>query len=177
MKRLHQWPSDHLAIGATFSFRNQGTSNGKEAEPAKVNDESRSDHSNKSTSAGDPPSKDEPVGSQIENTVTGDGNAEKTDPPAILEEQQILSGVPPIPSNDMSELFCMPLGGAAPPPPITNPQANEPQFPSQQHGQRCDCGCVPAVPSLFEMAEQRKLRKQRREQKQRELAAAAAAEN
>ena len=51
---------------------------------------------------------------------------------------------------DDSFAFCGFLGnGQAPPPP-------PPVLPSMAHGQRCDCGCVPAVPSLFEMAELRK---------------------
>lgn len=47
---------------------------------------------------------------------------------------------------------------------------NETQFPpgnsSQQHDKRCDCGCVPKIPSLFEMAE---LRRQARLKKQGRL--------
>jgi hypothetical protein len=44
-------------------------------------------------------------------------------------------------------IFCSPLGvDQAPPPPP----------PPVVHAERCPCGCVPAVLSLFEMAELRK---------------------
>lgn len=49
-------------------------------------------------------------------------------------------------------VFCAPLGQSTLPPMV------------QVHNQRCDCGCVPAIPSLFEMAE---LRKQAKLAKQR----------
>jgi hypothetical protein len=49
-------------------------------------------------------------------------------------------------------LFCAPTGQEAPappPPPV-------PQMLPNMHGQRCACGCVPNILSLFEMAELRK---------------------
>lgn len=52
--------------------------------------------------------------------------------------------------NDETNLFCAPIGSV--------PQATE-QIQlkvSQAHGRRCDCGCIPPVPSLFEMAELRR---------------------
>ena len=68
-------------------------------------------------------------------------------------------------------LFCAPLGSgdapAPPPPPAammmsmmqtvatsggTGPSSTNPK----RHAPRCDCGCVPPIPSLFEMAELRK---------------------
>ena len=48
-------------------------------------------------------------------------------------------------TEDSKDLICAPLGsGTAIPPAI------------RFHGQRCDCGCVPNIPSLLEMAERRK---------------------
>ncbi|CAB9499550.1 expressed unknown protein [Seminavis robusta] len=44
-------------------------------------------------------------------------------------------------------LTCGPIGEGSAPPPIPAVQA---------HGKRCACGCVPAILSLFEMAELRK---------------------
>lgn len=35
-------------------------------------------------------------------------------------------------------------------------------FAQKQHEPRCDCGCVPAIPSLFEMAERRKQARERK---------------
>lgn len=46
---------------------------------------------------------------------------------------------------DTSLEFCAPIGGAPP----------QYLFP-KRHGERCACGCVPDIPSLFEMAELRK---------------------
>jgi hypothetical protein len=43
--------------------------------------------------------------------------------------------------------YCSALGGNKVPPPPPPPVV---------HGERCPCGCVPAVLSLFEMAELRK---------------------
>jgi hypothetical protein len=52
--------------------------------------------------------------------------------------------------------FCMPTG-AAPPPPLPIPAPA-----TTVHKPRCDCGCVPNILSMFEMAA---LRKQARLQK------------
>ena len=61
-----------------------------------------------------------------------------------------------VPPPVIEDLFCSPLNGASPPPPPPPIQ--------QQHGERCDCGCVPNVMSLFEMAEMRKRRAAARRQ-------------
>jgi len=53
-------------------------------------------------------------------------------------------------STDEPQVFCAPLG--SPPPAAAIP-----------HGARCDCGCVPAIPSLFEMAALRRKAKEQRE--------------
>lgn len=53
--------------------------------------------------------------------------------------------------------FCMPVNGTVSlPVPIPTLVAGSIPAMKQQHGQRCDCGCVPNVMSLFEMAEMRK---------------------
>lgn len=54
--------------------------------------------------------------------------------------------------------FCVPTGnGMSPPPPPPVPT-----LPTNEHRPKCDCGCVPQIKSLFEMAE---LRKQARRKK------------
>ena len=59
-----------------------------------------------------------------------------------------------------TELICGGTGGLnQSPPPLV------PVQPTQAHPVRCACGCVPAVLSLFEMAELRKKAKQEREAK------------
>jgi hypothetical protein len=68
-----------------------------------------------------------------------------------------------------SMLFCAPTGGSAATQATTNPTpaasaniapaptiAMPTDTPNVQHGQRCACGCVPNVLSMFEMAELRK---------------------
>eukprot|EP00977_Amphora_coffeiformis_P029799 scaffold42806_cov237-Amphora_coffeaeformis.AAC.3 len=56
-----------------------------------------------------------------------------------------------------------------PPAPSKDPPALRPQdvmsmmtFAQSPHKPRCDCGCVPAIPSLFEMAERRKQARERK---------------
>jgi hypothetical protein len=49
--------------------------------------------------------------------------------------------------------FCLPANGS---PTFPMPVPGMPVLPTSQHGQRCACGCVPNVLSLFEMAELRK---------------------
>ena len=57
------------------------------------------------------------------------------------------------PSNSIQ--YCLPANGESTSLSIeTNLQAMNGQ--TSSHGQRCGCGCVPAVPSLFEMAELRR---------------------
>jgi hypothetical protein len=48
--------------------------------------------------------------------------------------------------------FCMPLGAAPPP----SQPASASTSTSSEHKPRCDCGCVPPIKSMFEMAELRK---------------------
>jgi hypothetical protein len=54
-------------------------------------------------------------------------------------------------SREEVPLFCAPVDSQSAPPPPPPPQPT-----SIMHGQRCGCGCVPNILSLFEMAELRK---------------------
>jgi len=71
-----------------------------------------------------------------------DDSATTTNPSASAEEEEDTEQQP--------LLFCAPVMG------VTAPAA------VVQHGLRCACGCVPAIPSLFEMAA---MRQQARQQK------------
>jgi hypothetical protein len=68
---------------------------------------------------------------------------------AAAAQKDSENGIQPGPELADAALFCVPLqeGTSAPPPPQIVPIA---------HGQRCACGCIPKIPSLFEMAELRK---------------------
>jgi uncharacterized protein with PIN domain len=54
-------------------------------------------------------------------------------------------------AEDMAEFSCS-LLGSGPPPPLRPPVP----VASAVHNARCNCGCVPNIPSLFEMAELRR---------------------
>lgn len=96
------WPSDHLAIGARFTFT--AMENEKEASPQLLS------------------------------------------LPTTLNEKEA-----------SPQLFCLPTENGQMPPPPPPPQS------ANLHRRKCDCGCVPQIKSLFEMAE---LRKQARLAKQ-----------
>jgi hypothetical protein len=55
--------------------------------------------------------------------------------------------------GDAAYPYCVPIGieGSLPP-----PSRLPPVQPAVTHKSRCGCGCVPSIPSLFEMAEKRK---------------------
>ena len=137
------WPSDHLAVGGRFSFIDNKevvkTETGASAQKGSMKESS-------SRLENDKPSKE---ASEVSFCAPIQTDAT---PPAVTATRA--EEVP---------LFCAPLGTGAPPPPPPVVQPSEPS----NHGQRCDCGCVPNVLSLFEMAE---LRKRHREQKQQEQA-------
>jgi hypothetical protein len=78
--------------------------------------------------------------------------------------RSIPSSSPPVSTSNVStatvetlldNLFCMPTNGS---PNLPLPLPTLPDMPTteQRHGKKCDCGCVPNVMSLFEMAEMRK---------------------
>ena len=150
------WPSDHLAIGANFSFA--------ETAPAEKDT---------GVSVVDSASDGLPA---AESTVLSSKNIESVDsmwcapigssassPPAISELQD--SSSPQRENEESNKLWCAPLGSGAPPPPPIPTNTNSTS--TKDHGQRCDCGCVPAIPSLFEMAKIRAQRKKEREEAQR----------
>jgi hypothetical protein len=62
-------------------------------------------------------------------------------------------------SSTYSPPFCTPLQNGLAPPTVAPPV-------SIMHGQRCACGCVPNILSLFEMAELRKQARLRKQQQQ-----------
>eukprot|EP00934_Nitzschia_sp_Nitz4_P001677 Nitzschia sp. Nitz4//scaffold92_size79448//9347//11720//NITZ4_005382-RA/size79448-augustus-gene-0.29-mRNA-1//-1//CDS//3329560159//1677//frame0 len=65
---------------------------------------------------------------------------------------------PPVAATSVQAAWCPPTGGASVPPPSVVPVP-------VNHDIRCACGCVPAIPSLFEMAE---MRRKAREKKLKE---------
>lgn len=79
-----------------------------------------------------------------------------SEPP--VSASQLPSAAVPVAENSPSNQFCMPIDNGTPLNlPIRLPVlADTPPTIEQRHGQRCDCGCVPNVMSLFEMAEARK---------------------
>jgi hypothetical protein len=81
-----------------------------------------------------------------------------------LEEGNVKDVDSSVKDNEIvsSAFFCGEINGTAPPPPPPPP----PTSTNGPHDKRCDCGCVPQIYSLFEMAE---LRKQARLKKEAEL--------
>jgi mRNA deadenylase 3'-5' endonuclease subunit Ccr4/uncharacterized protein with PIN domain len=145
------WPSDHLAVGVQLELIAS-----KHDEPT-VNifgvDKSESGNSSSSSSSQVTPtfsSTDEstpPVrATQFCAPVNGG-----TVPPTKESGSVSSQATPTLSSTDDSTTpadgvveFCGPVnGGSIPPPPTT-------------HAPKCACGCVPKIPSLFEMAELRK---------------------
>jgi uncharacterized protein with PIN domain len=141
------WPSDHLAIGARLSFladvamtketndiRN-ATASSTFSEAAGEDDERATPRKNDDAPTVEPNSTDldDQKANKVANSI--ENNNAPTVEPEVKDH--------PLP-------FCAPIGGASSP--------NNIPFPPipQRHGQRCACGCVPAIPSLFEMAEMRK---------------------
>jgi uncharacterized protein with PIN domain/mRNA deadenylase 3'-5' endonuclease subunit Ccr4 len=111
------WPSDHLAIGATFAL--------------------------------------------LPRTASTDPSvslAERTDSAATLQKDH--RGVAPLEpasarvtsGSDIDSEYCLPTGAGVGALPI---RPTAPVFP-RRHKKRCDCGCVPSILSMFEMAELRK---------------------
>jgi hypothetical protein len=70
-----------------------------------------------------------------------------------LVESQIEAGV--VPSPPQASVWCLPLGSEEKMPTLVKTASGNPSTVTS-HGQRCTCGCVPAIPGLFEMAELRK---------------------
>uniref|UniRef100_A0A7S0F706 Mut7-C RNAse domain-containing protein n=2 Tax=Craspedostauros australis TaxID=1486917 RepID=A0A7S0F706_9STRA len=141
------WPSDHLALGARFSF---------------VNDNDGEQ--------GDSEAQDEKNDSKESSAVTIEPQLD-TESSAMV---QILKQA--VKTDDF--LFCAPVGGEITvPPPVTtipklfkqplassgqNKDDHDDHPETEDHGDKCACGCVPDVLSLFEMA---KLRKEARERR------------
>jgi len=110
---------------------------------------------------------------QGKNDDDGNNNAHDAETEEKDDKSTTIHTTTPLASQEVEDmLFCAPLGGmSSPPPPPPPPLAMAPQQQQQQqqpplaHAPRCACGCVPAIPSMFEMAE---LRKKARLKKQRE---------
>lgn len=155
----YDWPSDHLAIGCRFAFtktpseadsvQHQSMALTEDATQAIVgSDDTAEENDSKATIAAvvPPPVQFNPIGDQSKAVN------EET-PPSTLWCGLIADGD----NSDAAILPGVPPGPPPPPPPpvqVPNPAG---------HPDRCRCGCIPNVPSLFEMAE---LRKQARLKKQ-----------
>jgi uncharacterized protein with PIN domain len=75
------------------------------------------------------------------------------DTPARLPPQDIEHATSGVGSAPISTLSCSFLGNGEPPD-MSQPSSQLPN--ASGHGSGCACGCVPSVPSLFEMAELRR---------------------
>jgi mRNA deadenylase 3'-5' endonuclease subunit Ccr4/uncharacterized protein with PIN domain len=130
------WPSDHLAVGVQLEL----TAGNDEATVNIVGtEENESGSSNQST-----PTKDDSTTPAYVSEFGGPVNGGTIPPLSSGRALPTLSSTDESTSPlDDAFQFCAPLNGnSIPPPPI--------------HAPKCQCGCVPAIPSLFEMAELRK---------------------
>ena len=78
-------------------------------------------------------------------------------PATISNGTKAASGTDEVADNDETIPYCAPAN-AATSPPIIGDEAKAEPF---DHGQRCACGCVPKIRSLFEMAELRRQAKKK----------------
>jgi hypothetical protein len=178
----YDWPSDHLAIGCRFAFAKtpcKGDPIGCKSE-ALVEEDTHSMLGSGATDEEDnsavvlPPVQAHPSGNKSErlneeptqSMIWCGANADEDDSTAtthaiVPPQVQVHPNETLTQNSTQSMLWC---GATAdkndsdaarsadlrppPPPPV--------QLPKPGHGQRCACGCIPNVLSLFEMAELRK---------------------
>lgn len=142
------WPSDHLAIGARLSFlADEETTVDSKVVPTAMS----------SLTFTAVVVKDDECGKKFAAPMDND-DAQPLDPDLDIKHaservRHFVKCDTPSAESDSTGVplqFCAPTGGAG----ISNSIPLPPL--RQVHGQRCGCGCVPAMPSLFEMAERRK---------------------
>jgi hypothetical protein len=130
------WPSDHLAVGVQLeltAINDESTVNIVDVE------ESESGNSSHVT-----PTKGDFTPPADVSEFCGPVNGGTVQPLNSGQGAPSLSGTDEAtPPFDAAFEFCAPVGGGSIPPPPT-------------HAPRCECGCVPKILSLFEMAELRK---------------------
>jgi hypothetical protein len=130
------WPSDHLAIGARLSFAelvSDGADGEKEELPAL--------QFCMPTGNAPPPSQPASASASASASTSIEHKPELDRDGADGEKEEL-----------PALQFCMPLGAAPPP----SQPASASTSTSSEHKPRCDCGCVPPIKSMFEMAELRK---------------------
>jgi hypothetical protein len=188
------WPSDHLAIGARFSLcpvkesviqRRSSTTNGPtiDVSGSVVPTNAMVVNSIASTMGGT--SEDTKEGPILFCSPLGVGASAPPPPlPTTIGRSLNSDSVGPAPdgvadstagnqgrasedAKDTPILICSPMGVGAPAPP---PALSTTEQNVTSHPDRCACGCVPPIKSLFEMAELRKqyrLKKKQEEEEQR----------
>ena len=185
------WPSDHIAIGTRLSFKKGELDDDDDKKEGPLEESSdkhkdtekeaqgTSSNTKKYTSYHDYDEADAAAVKTPDNETMGDsdvplcgvinGDGLGPPPPPILPDNETMS------DSDIPLCGVINGDGLGSPPPILPsppmglflPQASPvkgevPTDNPTSHGQRCDCGCVPPVLSLFEMAE---LRRKAREAK------------
>jgi len=142
----YDWPSDHLAIGCRISFR-----------PVLENIEKEKDQSFKSLKSGPIPF---PPGPPLAVPWCGFIDESNSVSEQRPEEASITSRTTVVSEEAKDDSESDSVSEPAPKEAsITSRNtvvSEETKGASTPHGERCGCGCVPNVPSLFEMAELRR---------------------
>jgi uncharacterized protein with PIN domain len=184
-----KWPSDHLAIGSRFAFAAFTTTTKTSAtnSPSQAKSPTEDPYANLwclPTNSGAPLPPPLP-GNTIKglDTILSSAHLKIDTPPTPPKTKKVTTSPETVLSiaNIQSKSYTIPtLSPSKPIDSNTNPDTVPYSAPTKNnetasspikpgpHGERCDCGCVPPIPSLFEMAE---LRKQHRLKKQREAEA------